>query len=222
MKRFFDILLSGLGLIVLSVPFLILALITACTSKGGVFFRGPRVGRHGGEFRIFKFRSMVKDAEGHGKWNVGDNDPRVTKWGRFLRKTKLDELPQLINVFIGDMSLVGPRPELKVYTDMYTEDEKRILDNRPGITDWASMVNMEQYKVFTAADDPDTAYLQNVRPLKIKLQLYYHDHRNLWTDFVILVLTVLKIIFRFKKLPKGPQSVIDEYEKERKIVSDAQ
>ena len=216
MKRFFDITLSFLGLLILSPVLLILGIITVCSSKGGVFFRGTRVGRHGKSFRIFKFRSMVKDAEGNGKWNVGDNDPRVTKWGKFLRKTKLDELPQLINVLIGDMSLVGPRPELRVYTDMYTEDEKRILDNRPGITDWASMANMEQYKVFTQAKDPDQAYLEAVRPLKIRLQLYYHDNRNLWMDFVILVLTVLKIIFRFKKLPKGPQTIIDDFEKERR------
>ncbi len=215
MKRLFDILLSFLGLTILSPVLLVLGLITVCTSRGGAFFRGPRVGKNGKEFRIFKFRSMVKDAEGHGKWNVGDKDPRITKWGHFLRKTKLDELPQLINVFIGQMSLVGPRPELRIYTDMYTEEEKRILDNRPGITDWASMANIAQYKVFTAAEDPDKAYLEGIRPLKLKLQLYYHDNHNLWIDFKILVLTVLKVIFRFKKLPKGPQKVIDEYVKER-------
>lgn len=213
-KRVLDILLSFIGLMVASPVFLILAIITGCSSRGGVFFRGPRVGKNGKEFRIFKFRSMVKDAEGHGKWNVGDKDPRITKWGHFLRKTKLDELPQLINVFLGQMSFVGPRPELRVYTDMYTEKEIKILDNRPGITDWASMANIAQYKVFTAAEDPDKAYLESVRPLKLKLQLYYHDNNNLWIDFEILVLTVLKVIFRFRKLPKGPQKVIDDYVKE--------
>ena len=211
MKRFFDIVLSFFGILILSPVLLVLALITGVTSPGGVFFRGERVGRNGKSFRIIKFRSMIKNAEGNGKWNVGDNDNRITKWGHFLRKSKLDELPQLFNVFIGDMSLVGPRPELRVYTDMYTEEERRILDNRPGITDWASMANMEQYKVFTEASDPDEAYLTLLRPLKLKLQLYYRDNRNLWMDFVILVLTFLKVIFRFKKLPKGPRKIVDEH-----------
>jgi len=215
MKRFFDIVLSFLGILILSPLFLILALITALSSPGGIFFRGERVGRHGKTFRIFKFRSMVKDAEGHGKWNIGENDPRVTKWGHFLRKSKLDELPQLFNVFVGNMALVGPRPELQVYVDMYTDEEKRILDNRPGITDWASMANIEQYQVFTASSDPDKAYLELLRPLKIRLQLYYHDHRNLWMDFRILVLTVLKVIFHFKRLPKKVQAVVDDFMKEK-------
>jgi len=215
MKRFSDILVSFLGLVILSPLLIALALITAVSSRGGVFFRGERVGRHGRTFRIFKFRSMIKDAEGHGKWNVGENDPRVTKWGRFLRKSKLDELPQLLNVFVGDMAMVGPRPELQVYVDMYTDDEKRILDNRPGITDWASMANIEQYQIFTSAADPDKAYLEIVRPLKLRLQLYYHDHRTLWMDFRILVLTVLKVVFRFKKLPKKIQAVVDDYVREK-------
>jgi lipopolysaccharide/colanic/teichoic acid biosynthesis glycosyltransferase len=214
MKRFCDIILSFLGLVILSPLLLILSLITVCTSKGGVFFRGERVGRHGKPFKIFKFRSMVKDAEGHGKWNIGENDPRITKWGHFLRKTKLDELPQLINVFIGNMAMVGPRPELQVYVDMYTEKEKPILDLRPGITDWASMVNIAQYKDFTAAKDPDQAYLQVIRPLKLRLQLYYRYHRNLWMDLRILNWTVLKVIFRFKKLPKKVQAIVDDYNKE--------
>jgi lipopolysaccharide/colanic/teichoic acid biosynthesis glycosyltransferase len=157
---------------------------------------------------------MVKDAEGHGKWNIGENDPRITKWGHFLRKTKLDELPQLINVFIGNMAMVGPRPELQVYVNMYTEKEKPILDLRPGITDWASMVNIAQYKDFTAAKDPDQAYLQVIRPLKLRLQLYYRYHRNLWMDLRILNWTVLKVIFRFKKLPKKVQAIVDDYNKD--------
>ncbi len=209
MKRFFDILLSLFGVALLSPLLILLTVVTSCTSKGGPFYLGVRTGRNGKPFKVIKFRSMLKNSEG-GKWNIGDKDPRITKWGRFLRKTKLDELPQLFNVFIGQMSMVGPRPELLIYTDLYTNEEKRILDNRPGITDWASMANMEQYKVFDAYPDPDQAYLKFVRPLKIALQLYYHDHRTLWMDFRILVLTVLKIIFRFKKLPNEPQAIVDE------------
>ena len=158
MKRLFDIAASGFGLILLSPIFLILSVMIIIDSPGGVFFRGPRIGKNGKTFRIFKFRSMVKDCEGKGKWNVGDNDDRITRIGHFLRKTKLDEIPQLINVFIGDMSFVGPRPELKVYVDMYTDEEKRILDLKPGITDYASMVNIAQFETFTKAVDPDEAY----------------------------------------------------------------
>lgn len=124
------------------------------------FFRGERVGQYGKTFRIYKFRSMVPDCEGKGKWNVGDKDDRIARIGHFLRKSKLDELAQLINVVRGEMSLVGPRPELRYYTNMYTEKEMPILDLKPGITDWASMTNFEQFKGFTTADDPDVFYLE--------------------------------------------------------------
>ena len=173
MKRAFDIVASLLGLIVLSPVMLVLALMIVLDSRGGVFFRGERVGRHGKTFRIFKFRSMRPDSEGNGKWNVGEQDERITRVGHFLRKSKLDELPQLLNVLKGDMSFVGPRPELRFYVDMYTEDEMPILDLKPGITDWASMANFEQFKGFTASEDPDEFYLEQVRPLKLRLQLYY-------------------------------------------------
>ena len=216
MKRIFDIFASFLGLILFSPLFLILPLLIACTSKGGPFFRGERVGQHGEIFRIFKFRSMAKDSEGKGKWNVGDNDSRITKVGHFLRKTKLDELPQLINVFIGQMSLVGYRPELKYYVDMYTEEEKPILDLKPGITDWASMVNMKQFEGFTKADDPDEYYLKCVRPLKLKLQLYYRYNHSFFSDIYCIILTVFKVFTRSNKLPKKIQSIVDEYKSSQK------
>lgn len=140
MKRLFDIVASFVGLVVLSPIMLILSLLIVIDSKGGVFFRGERVGQYGKTFRIFKFRSMIPDCEGKGKWNVGDKDSRITHMGHFLRKSKLDELPQLINVLKGDMSFVGYRPELRYYIDMYTEKEMPILDLKPGITDWASIL----------------------------------------------------------------------------------
>jgi len=189
---------------------LIIALIIVVSSPGGVFFRGIRVGRNGKPFRIFKFRSMVENAEGNGKWNVSEDDPRVTKIGRFLRKTKLDEFPQLINVFIGDMSLVGPRPELQYYVDMYTEEEKRILENKPGITDWASVFNFDQYIGFTDSEDPDQYYLHQVRPIKLKLQLYYCDHHSLGDDLRVLFFTVYKVITRSKRIPKAIKQVVAE------------
>lgn len=210
MKRFFDVTFSLIGLIIISPIFLIISFLIILDSKGGVFFRGVRVGQYGKTFRIFKFRSMKPNCEGKGKWNVGDNDNRLTKIGRFLRKSKLDELPQLLNVIKGDMSLVGPRPELQVYVNMYTEIEKPILDIKPGITDWASMVNYEQYKGFTDAKDPDLYYLKEIRPLKIKLQLYYRYNNNFLSDIYCILFTIYKIIFISKKLPKNILKILNE------------
>ena len=209
MKRIFDFTASLIGLILLSPIFLILSLMIVIDSRGGVFFRGVRVGQHGKDFRIFKFRSMRPDCEGKGKWNVGNNDDRITRVGHFLRNTKLDELPQLINVLKGDMSLVGPRPELRVYIDMYTEREMPILYLKPGITDWASMTNFEQFKGFTEAADPDKYYLETIRPLKLELQLYYRNNNGFWSDIKCLFWTVYKVIFRSNKLPKDVQAIVD-------------
>ena len=211
MKRAIDIIVSGIGLMILSPICLILAICIIIDSPGGVFFRGPRVGKNGKIFYIYKFRSMIKDAEGHGKWNVGDNDTRITRMGHFLRKSKLDEIPQLINVFKGDMSLVGYRPELKYYVDMYTEREKSILDLKPGITDWASITNFDQFVGFTKATDPDQYYLDVVRPLKLKLQLYYRYHHNLRDDFRCIMWTGYKVLTRSSRLPKEIQKIVDDY-----------
>lgn len=215
MKRAFDLICSLLGLLVLSPIFLVLAMLIAVDSPGGVFFRGSRVGLKGREFKIYKFRSMIPDCEGKGKWNVGDRDDRITKMGHFLRKSKLDELPQLINVLKGEMSLVGPRPELRYYTDMYTEKERAILDLKPGITDWASMTNFEQFKGFTEAADPDEYYLKVVRPLKLRLQLYYRYHHNLYSDLKCIFWTVYKVITHSQRLPKNIQKIVDDYKKEQ-------
>lgn len=211
MKRLLDVVASGMGLIVLSPVMLVLAILILLDSPGGVFFRGERVGLNGKIFRIYKFRSMLPDCEGKGKWNVGDKDDRITKMGHFLRKSKLDELPQLINVLKGDMSLVGPRPELKYYVDMYTEKEMPILDLKPGITDWASMANFDQFKGFTEAEDPDKFYLEIVRPLKLELQLYYRYHHGFWSDIYCILFTVYKVVTRSQKLPKDIQQIADAY-----------
>ncbi len=213
MKRLFDIVVSGIGLILFSWLFLIVAICIVVDSKGGVFFRGPRVGQHGKTFRIFKFRSMKPDSEGKGKWNVGDDDDRITVIGHFLRKSKLDEIPQLINVFLGDMSFVGPRPELQVYVDMYTEEEKPILDLKPGITDYASMANFDQFETFTKAKDADEAYLKYIRPLKLKLQLYYRYHHSFFGDIRLIFWTVYKVITRTQKVPKEIVPIVEEHKK---------
>ena len=215
MKRLFDIVASLVGLIVLSPVFLIVSLMIVLDSRGGVFFRGERVGRHNKTFRIFKFRSMVPDCEGKGKWNVGDKDDRITRVGHFLRKSKLDELPQLINVLRGEMSFVGYRPELRYYIDMYTETEMPILDLKPGITDWASMANFEQFKGFTASEDPDVFYLEQVRPLKLRLQLYYRYHHGFWSDLGCIFWTIFKVLTHSQKLPKDVQKIVDDYKAEK-------
>lgn len=211
MKRLFDIVCSFIGLVCLSPILLIISLVIVFDSKGGVFFRGVRVGQHGKDFRIFKFRSMKPDCEGKGKWNVGDDDDRITKVGHFLRKSKVDELPQLINVLIGDMSFVGPRPELRYYVDMYTVREMPILDQKPGITDWASMANIAQFKGFTEAADSDEYYLKVVRPLKLELQLFYRYHHSFWGDIKCILWTVYKVLTKSPKLPKEVQAIVDEY-----------
>ena len=211
MKRLFDIVVSGIGLMMLSWLFLILAVCIVIDSRGGVFFRGPRVGQYGKTFRIFKFRSMKPDSEGKGKWNIGDNDDRITRMGHFLRKTKLDEIPQLINVFIGNMSFVGPRPELRFYVDMYTEKEMPILDLKPGITDYASMANFNQFETFTKAEDSDEAYLKYIRPLKLKLQLYYRYHHSFFGDIKIIFWTVYKVLTRTQKVPKEIAPIVEEH-----------
>ena len=145
-KRFFDIVATTIGLILLCPLLFLIAWRIKAEDGGPVFYRGVRVGLHGKPFRIFKFRTMVMDADKIGGFSTSDDDPRITQAGRFLRKYKLDELPQLINVLKGEMSLVGPRPEVKKFTDMYTDDEKVILTVRPGITDWASMWNIGPIK----------------------------------------------------------------------------
>ncbi|MBC7765537.1 MAG: sugar transferase [Hyphomonadaceae bacterium] len=208
LKRLFDILASFIGLIILSPLFVAIAIAIVVSSPGGVFFRGIRVGHNGKPLIIFKFRSMIKNAEGNGKWNVGDMDPRITPIGRFLRNSKIDELPQLINVLIGNMSFVGPRPELQFYVDMYTEQEKHILNMKPGITDWASIVNFNQFVTFTNANDADLIYLEQIRPLKLKLQLFYCEKNNFLIDLKIIFWTLYKVISREKAVPREIQNII--------------
>lgn len=196
MKRLFDFLVSLIALVVFSPILLIVALWIKLDSPGPVFYRGERVGLKGKPFRIFKFRSMVVDADKIGGSSTGDHDPRITKSGRFVRKFKLDELPQLMNVLVGDMSLVGPRPEVKQYTDQYTDEEKAILDLRPGITDWASIWNSDEGAILAGADNPDRAYEELIRPTKLKLQLMYGRTHTLAGDIKILYYTAKRILDR--------------------------
>lgn len=195
LKRLFDFFVSFIGLIFLS-PLLLFVAIQIKKDGGPVFYRGVRVGLNGKDFRIFKFRSMVIDAEKLGASSTSDDDNRITPIGKTIRKFKLDELPQLINVILGDMSFVGPRPEVRKFTDMYTEEEKVLLTVRPGITDWASLWNSDEGSILAGSTDPDRDYLEKIRPEKVRLQLKYVREMSLITDIEIILRTVFKIIFR--------------------------
>jgi lipopolysaccharide/colanic/teichoic acid biosynthesis glycosyltransferase len=194
MKRLFDLIALALGLALLSPLLLAIAWAIHRQDGGPVFYRGLRVGLNGTDFRIFKFRTMVVDAERLGGPSTPDDDPRITPLGAWLRKYKLDELPQLLNVFIGDMSLVGPRPEVRRYTDLFTPEERAILGVRPGITDWASIWNPDEGSILAGAPDPEAAYLQLIRPTKVKLQLKYVREQSLSTDLGILRDTLVVLV----------------------------
>jgi len=196
MKRLFDIVFSLLGLMLTTPILLILAILIKREDGGPVFYRGVRVGRHGKLFRIFKFRTMVVNAEKIGGSSTADDDPRITKIGKFIRKYKLDELPQLINVLKGEMSFVGPRPEVQHYVNMYTNEEKAILNVKPGITDWASMWNSDEGAILAGSTDAEKTYMEKIRPEKIRLQLKYVKERSFWVDVIIVFQTLFKLIKR--------------------------
>lgn len=194
-KRFFDIFISSVGLIVVSPILLICAMAIKSESKGPVFYRGERIGCNGKPFLIFKFRSMVDNAEKLGASSTNASDVRITRVGRYIRKYKLDELPQLLNVFKGDMSFVGPRPEVQKFVDIYTEEEKQILSVRPGITDWSSIKFHNEGEIIESSGIPDSdeAYEKLIRPEKLRLQLKYIKERNFWVDIKIIVSTMLTL-----------------------------
>lgn len=195
-KRFFDLFVSLTGLILLSPVLIGISLLIFLTDRGPVFYRAERTGRKGRSFRMYKFRSMVPDADKRGPASAASTDCRITPVGRTLRKYKLDELPQFINVMTGEMSVVGPRPEVKKFTDMYNEQEMAILSVKPGITDWASLWNSNEGEILEGTDDPDFAYMQLIRPEKIRLQLKYVNDCNFLIDLKIFLLTVKKVFVR--------------------------
>lgn len=194
MKRIFDIVMSGLGLICLSPLFLVLAVWIKSDSAGPVFYRQIRVGRGNKDFRLFKFRSMRPDSDKLGLITVGGHDPRVTRSGYYIRKYKLDEFPQLINVFVGDMSLVGPRPEVRKYVDLYTPEQLRVLNVRPGITSLASIRYRNENEILAKADDPDKAYVEQIMPDKIAIDLEYVENASLTNDIKLIFKTFSEII----------------------------
>ena len=194
MKRIFDVIASGLGLIVLSPLFLILAIWIKLDSKGPVFYRQVRVGYKNKDFRIFKFRSMRVGSDKGSLVTIGGHDPRVTRSGYFIRKFKFDELPQLINVFVGDMSLVGPRPEVRHYVDYWTPEQVHVLDVRPGITDPASIKFRNENELMEKAEDPEKYYIEVIMQEKIKLYLEYVEKHSFFYDLGLIFKTFWVIV----------------------------
>ena len=194
MIRFFDIIFSAVGLIVLSPLFLILLIIIKLDGKGGGFFTQERIGKNGVPFKLYKFRTMRQNSDKEGLITVGGHDSRITKSGYFLRKYKLDELPQLWNVLIGDMSLVGPRPEVEKYTKLYTEQQRKVLSVRPGITDWASIKYVDENVILGQSTDPDRAYIDQIIPEKIRYNMIWIDNQSVIEYFKIIFMTLWSIL----------------------------
>lgn len=193
MIRFFDILFSLLGILLLSPVFIVLYVFIRLESKGGGFYRQRRVGRYGRDFYVYKFRSMRVGADKQGLITVGGRDPRITRIGYFIRKYKFDELPQLFNVLTGDMSLVGPRPEVRKYVDLYTDEQREVLSVRPGITDYASIEYVDENTILGQAEDANRAYVEMIMPDKIRYNMKYIDNRSLKEYFKIIFLTLKEI-----------------------------
>jgi len=188
-KRLFDIVFAVFGLIVLSPILILIAIIVKSDSKGTVFYRQIRVGLKNEDFKIFKFRTMHVNADKLGLLTIGDRDPRVTNSGYFLRKFKLDEFPQLINVLIGNMSFVGPRPEVRKYVNLYSESDLEILTVKPGITDYASIKFRDEAEIMNKSDKPEDVYINEIMPEKIKLNKIYIKEQSFFTDIKIIFLT---------------------------------
>lgn len=195
-KRLFDIIFSFLGFVITAPLMGLLAVLIKINSRGPVFFRGTRVGKRRKPFKMFKFRTMVLDAEKLGGPSTTEDDSRLTKIGKFLKKFQLDELPQLINVFKGEMSFVGPRPEVLFYVKMMSEEEKEIiLSVRPGMTDLASLWNFHEGEILKGSSDPEKTYMEKIRPEKLRLQMEYVKNHSFWIDIKIIFKTIAKIFY---------------------------
>jgi lipopolysaccharide/colanic/teichoic acid biosynthesis glycosyltransferase len=193
-KRAFDIVASLSGLICISPFLIIICVIVGLTSKGGVFYFQERIGLNGIPFRLFKFRTMFTNSDKKGLLTVGDRDPRITPIGYYLRKYKLDELPQLLNVVIGNMSIVGPRPEVKKYVDLYSEEQRRVLLVKPGITDYASLNYFDENELLAKTQNPEQTYIEEIMPAKLKLNAQYISEVGFVTDIKIIFKTLKRIV----------------------------
>ncbi len=188
-KRIFDLIYSFLGILLLSPIFIVISILIITTSKGGVFYKQVRVGKNNTNFKIFKFRTMKVNSDKKGLLTVGGKDPRVTKFGFYLRKYKLDELPQLFNVFIGNMSFVGPRPEVRKYVNFYSSEQLKVLSIKPGITDIASIKFRDENEILSKQENPEKYYIETIMPYKIKLNLEYIQNRSIFKDIGVIFKT---------------------------------
>lgn len=195
LTRFFDICISFTAIVVFSPFLLIIAFLIAIESKGGALYKQIRVGKENKDFKLLKFRTMRVGSDKKGLLTVGDRDPRVTKMGTFIRKYKLDELPQLINVLIGEMSIVGPRPEVRKYVNLYSEYQKKILQVRPGITDYASLYYIDENELLAQSTNPEQTYIQEIMPAKIEHNFKYINNPTSKEYFKIIFLTAKSILF---------------------------
>ena len=193
-KRLFDISFSIIGIVMLLPLFIIISLWILIDSKGGVFYQQNRVGLFKENFKLIKFRTMKLGADKGSLLTIGNYDSRITRSGYWLRKYKLDELPQLFNVLKGEMSFVGPRPEVSKYVALYNLKQQRILSVKPGLTDWASIEFIDENQLLATSDNPEQYYIENIIPIKISQNLKYIDHHNLWIDIKIILLTIKSII----------------------------
>ncbi|WEK21281.1 MAG: sugar transferase [Candidatus Pedobacter colombiensis] len=197
-KRIFDFMVSLIGIMLLMPILLIISLLIWMDSKGDIFYKQTRVGLNKVDFKLLKFRTMFCGAESSGLLTIGDHDKRITRIGFWLRKYKIDELPQLFNILKGDMSFVGPRPEVNKYVELYDSIQQRVLSVKPGITDWASIQFVNEPQLLASSKNPEVFYIENIIPYKIMQNLKYIDHNNLWIDIKIILLTIKSIVLKHK------------------------
>jgi lipopolysaccharide/colanic/teichoic acid biosynthesis glycosyltransferase len=196
MKRILDIVFSTLAIIFFSPLLLLISFLIVIDSKGGVIYSQTRVGKNNVDFNLLKFRTMKINSDNHGLLTLGNRDPRITRVGYYLRKTKIDEFPQLINIIKGDMSIVGPRPEVRKYVDMYNDTQKKALSVRPGLTDYASLAYINESEILSTTNEPETVYITKIMPHKIELNLHYIETQNLTEDFKIIFKTIYLLLKR--------------------------
>jgi len=194
LKRIFDIISSLIALVIGFPFFILIAVLIAMDSKGGVFFIQQRVGKNNCDFGLYKFRTMRPDSEKSGQITVGGRDPRITKIGYFLRKFKLDEFPQLLNVISGDMSIIGPRPEVRKYVDLYSKEQLKVLSVRPGLSDYASIEYINENELLGKSDNPEKTYIEEIMPAKLQLNLKYIEKKSFGTDINLILKTIGRII----------------------------
>ena len=194
LKHLFDIFMSLAFIVILFPVFIIISIWIMIDSRGGVFYLQSRVGKNNRDFRMYKFRSMRPESDTFGLLTIGDHDPRVTRAGKFLRKTKLDELPQMLNILKGNMSFVGPRPEVRKYVELYSAEQMKVLSVRPGLTDYASLEYIDEDSILGQSDDPDRVYITVIMPAKLELNMKYIRERSFTTDLTIMIKTFRKII----------------------------